>query len=106
MTTPEKSDLAKRFKVADPPTITDVDTATINSGPAIFANKMYATISPQGLRLTFAEANPALPAPAFRAAVFLSFPDAAALMDLLQRQLSLIEVFEGSSEAVASGEAS
>lgn len=104
MKTPEKSELAKKFGVADPPAITDADTATINSGPAIFANKMYATLSPQGMRLTFAEANPALPAPAFRTAVFLSYSDAAALMDLLQRQLSLIEVLDTPPGAETNGE--
>ena len=91
MKTPEKTEIAQRFGLPDSPPITDMDTAIINSGPAFFSNKMYATMTPQGMRLTFAELNLASPTPAFRAAVFLSFPDAAALADLLQRQLSQIE---------------
>ena len=102
--TTEKTELAKRFLVADPPTITDVDTAVINSGAAVLANKMYATIMPHGLRLTFAETNPSSPSPAFRAAVFVSFQVAAALFDLLHRQLSNIEVLSDLPGAEPSGD--
>lgn len=91
MSSSEKSELAKKFGVGDSPDVSDVDTSAINSGPAIFANKIYATVMPQGLRLTFAEMNPAQALPAYRTAVLLSYPDAAALMDLLQKQLTLVE---------------
>lgn len=94
MTTPDKTEIAKKFGLPEAPVVTEPETAIINSGPAIFANKIYATMMPQGLRLTFAEVNPASPTPSFRAALLLGIQDAAALADLLQRQLSQIEVVE------------
>ena len=105
MTTPEKTEIAQRFGLPDSPLITDVDTTVINNGPAFFSNKMYATMLPQGMRLTFAEVNPASPTPAFRTAVFLNFQDAAALADLLQRQLAQLEIVPFPQPAGDSGEA-
>jgi hypothetical protein len=98
MTQAQKSALAQKFGVVDPPQFTDADAEAVNSGPAIFSNKMFATVAPQGLRLTFAETNIATQLPQFRAAVFLSFPDAAALMDLLERQLGLVDSVINQSE--------
>ena len=105
MKTPEKTEVATKFDLPEPPPMTEIDTASINSGPAFYSNKMYATLLPQGMRLTFAEMNPASPAPAFRTAIFLSFPDAAALADLLQRQLSQLEFVPYTPPAGDSGEA-
>ena len=102
--TTEKSDLAKLFQVADPPEITDADTSLINSGAAVLVNKMYATVMPFGMRITFAEANPATQVPAFRTAVFLSYQDAAALYDLLHRQLQKVEVLPVPLGVVTSGD--
>ncbi len=65
------------------------DGIAINSGPAFFSNKIYATVSPVGMRLTFVEVNQAVPTPAYRTAVFLSIADTLALLELLQRQLVL-----------------
>lgn len=104
ITKPEKSEIAQRFGLPEPPQITDLDTSAINSGPAFYSNKMYATMLPQGMRLTFAEINPASPAPAFRTAIFLSFQDAAALADLLQRQLGQLDFVPFTQPAGDSGE--
>lgn len=90
MTEPKETAIPNKFELPDAPPVTDVDTQAINSGPAFFSNKLYATIMPQGLRITFAELNPASSTPAYRTAVFLAFQDAAALVDLLQRQLALL----------------
>lgn len=92
--TAEKTEIAEKFDLPDPPQITDIDTAVINSGPAVFANKMYSTMTPHGMRLTFAELNPASEVPAFRAAIFMGYADMAALADLLQRQLMQMERIE------------
>jgi hypothetical protein len=102
--TVEKSDIAKAFNLPDPPQVTDVDTVVINSGPAFFSNKMYATMTPQGMRLTFAELNPASETPAFRAAIFMGYQDIAALADLLLRQLSLLQSATENTQAGDSGE--
>ncbi|MBL9049037.1 MAG: hypothetical protein JNK19_02870 [Tabrizicola sp.] len=91
MTTPKRTEIAERYGISEPPVVTETDTAVINSGPAVFANKMFATTMPQGMRLTFAEVNPGSPTPSFRTAVFLGVHDVAALADLLQRQLALVE---------------
>lgn len=104
MTDISKSPLAQKFGVTDVPPFTDADAQAINAGPAIFSNKMFATVAPQGMRLTFAETNPASPVPSFRAAIFLSFQDAAALLDLLERQLSLVETVAIPAVVKASGE--
>ncbi len=105
MTDVVRSPLAQKFGVAEvPPPFTDADAQAINAGPAIFSNKMFATVAPQGMRLTFAEVNPASPSPAFRAAIFLSFQDAAALMDLLERQLSQVDTVVIPTAVQASGQ--
>ena len=67
----KRTEIAERFGIPEAPPVTDVDAVVINSGPAALSNKFYSTVFPHGMRLTFAETNPALEAPAFRAAVFL-----------------------------------
>lgn len=104
MTTPGKTPIAELFGLPEAPAITDAETAIINGGPAVFSNKMYATMMPQGMRLTFAEVNPASETPAFRAAIFMGFSDMAALADLLQRQLMQLEKVEIPQQAGDSGE--
>ena len=76
---------------------------TIFSGPAIASNKIYATIGPAGVRITFCEqAGPTAP-PIFRMAALLSFPDAFALRDLLIRQLEHVEVTVEKSDGLKDG---
>lgn len=105
MTAEEKSEIAKQFQLPDPPQITDIDTGVINSGPAYYSNKIYTTMAPHGMRLTFAEMNPASDIPAFRTAVFMGYQDIAALTDLLVRQLSLLQNVDPNTLAGGSGEA-
>ena len=105
MTDTERSEIAKLFELPDPPQMTDVDTAVINSGPAVFSNKIYATMTPQGMRLTFAELNPASEIPAFRTAIFMGYQDIAALADLLLRQLALLQKVDQNNPAGDIGEA-
>ena len=59
------------------------ESLVILSGPAIWANYFYTTFEPLGLKVTFAEKNPAIDLPAFRGAVFLDPSSAVALRDLL-----------------------
>lgn len=66
---------------------TDAELDLAFAGPAVHANRFYATIMPGGLRLTFAEQHAADALGQFRAAVFLSPQDAVALFDLLKRVL-------------------
>ena len=86
-----KKSVRDLWGIPDAPEVTDVDARVINSGPAIFANKLYATSQVAGMRLTFAELNPGDPLPAFRTSVFLAYHDVAALIDLLQRQIAPVE---------------
>ena len=104
MEKPKRTEVAERFGLPDAPAVTDIDTEVINSGPAIFATKIYGTVSPMGMRLTFAEVNPSSETPSFRTAVFIGFHDVAALTDLLQRQLSLLQMVEVPMPAGDSGE--
>jgi hypothetical protein len=67
-------------------------------GPALFSNKMYATSTLTGLRITFCEAHPALSRPAFRTAVYMDYGQAIALRDLLNHQLKDLEIVTPPSE--------
>lgn len=71
--------------------LAEFDAEVINSGPAQYSNKMFSTVLPAGMRITFAEMNPAVPKLAFRSAVFLGYHDVALLIDLLQRQMAVAE---------------
>jgi hypothetical protein len=62
------------------------------SGPAIAANKVYATRTNAGLRLAFTEQRNPTAAPIFRTAVLMPFQDAIGLRDLLSRLLRDIEM--------------
>ena len=66
----------------------------ILTGPALFANKVYATSLPTGVRLTFAEHRGGDALPVFRNAVFLAWPDFLELMKLLKRVEGRLEVVQ------------
>ena len=72
-------------KVIAPSTKDELDAAF--SGAAIYVNKTFVTVTQAGLRLAFAEARGPNEASVFRSAVLLSYPDAFALLDLLQKML-------------------
>ena len=67
------------------------DMKEMLSGPALYANRMYASNLALGMRVTFLEAGENEP-DRYRTAVFLTWPDAIALRDLLTAQLAKIEV--------------
>ncbi len=57
------------------------------SGPAMAANRLFVTITPSGVRITFAEqTGPGKPAH-FRTAVIMSIQDGIALRDVLSKTL-------------------
>jgi hypothetical protein len=62
------------------------------SGASVFSNQVYATGTPQGIRLSFCERHESLDVPAFRAAVFLDYGTAIGLRDLLSDQLQGLEI--------------
>lgn len=74
--------------------ISEEEGDVIQSGPALFANKAYATSLPSGLRLTFAEHRGGDALPVFRNAVFLAWPDFMTLMELLKRVEGRLEVVQ------------
>jgi hypothetical protein len=80
-------------QVADQPaTVPPEIMAAIQSGPAPYANRMYATlIIPAGLRLTFMERSED-GVEHFRTAVFLSVTDIIELRGLLDRMLQNVEI--------------
>lgn len=61
------------------------------AGPAVFSNRIYATLSPLGIRLTFMESSPN-GEEQYRTAAYLSILDGIALKDLLERQLGNVQV--------------
>lgn len=63
----------------------------ILSIPAPYANKIYSTITPAGMRLSFVEHNVATEKGVARSAVFLSFEDVEAMIELLHRQMALVQ---------------
>lgn len=72
--------------------VSEEEMRTIFSGPALAANKIYVTVSPAGVRLTFCEQWGKVVPATFRTAVLMSFPDAIALSDLLARQLENVTI--------------
>lgn len=71
--------------------VSDADMLVTLSGPAVLANKIYATTTEAGLRLAFTEQwDPKRPS-LFRVAVVLPWTSALSLRDLLSRQLADIE---------------
>jgi hypothetical protein len=64
------------------------------SGPAPVINRMHVNNLQAGMRLTFSEQYSDVVPPVFRAAVFLSYDDAEALRNLLDRQLSTLQKVE------------
>lgn len=74
--------MAEKYEAQNPPN--QEQDVEIFSGPAMFANKSYVTVTPVGLRLTFVEVSPE-GHERFRAAVFLNHMDAIALHALMGR---------------------
>lgn len=66
------------------------ESIIILSGPAVWANYFYTTFEQLGLKITFAEKNPAIDLPAFRTAVYLDPGSAVALRDLLSDYIERI----------------
>jgi hypothetical protein len=85
---------AEKIDVGAPTSMSDEEMQVPFSGPAIFANKIYVTSAPTGIRLAFGEQYGDKVEPVFRAAVMLAFPDAESLRDLLTRTLERIETFK------------
>ena len=77
----------KRESLRDSP----YDPAEVFSGPAVYANKSYITMTPLGLRLTFTEGW-AEGKRRYRTAVFLNLLDAMAFKDLLVQQLNGLDL--------------
>jgi hypothetical protein len=76
----------------------------IFSGPAVFANRIFVTITPLGVRLTFTEQQEDAPV-VFRTAAYLNILDAFAFKDLLNRQLGkLAEAVEDAETPPEGGE--
>lgn len=76
------------------------DMQEMLDGPAFYANRMYASNVPLGMRLTFLEAAEGGP-DHFRTAIFLTVPDVLALRDLLNQQLAKLGIVEMPTEAPA-----
>jgi len=78
---------AENLDAGAPASLSDEEMQVPFSGPALFANKIYLTAAPTGIRLAFGEEYGDKVEPVFRAAVMLAFPDAESLRDLLTRRL-------------------
>ncbi len=63
--------------------VSSLEMEIAQSGPAIYSNRFFITISNAGTRIAFAEAGPDMP-PVFRSAVLLSHADTYALAGLLK----------------------
>lgn len=68
----------------------------IFSGPAVFANRIFVTLTPFGVRITFVEQQENAQ-PAFRTATYLNILDAISFRDLLNRQLNALGTALGES---------
>lgn len=85
--------------IGTPKPISDEDLRMAFSGPAPLITRAFITKMGGGVRLSFLEENPGKVPAIFRAAVFLQYPDALALRDLLIRNLKDIqEMFEEAAE--------
>lgn len=73
------------------PKITDNNLSSTFDGPALHTNKIFMSNFAGGTRLTFMEQMGDQIPPTYRTAVFLSYPDAIELRDLLARQLQEVE---------------
>ena len=85
---------------AEPSASENVDGASVSqdelklafAAPAVFSNKIYVTVNPLGVRLTFCELREDVDFLAPRAGVYLPLSDAMALRDLLNAQLENIKL--------------
>lgn len=69
------------------PPVTPEELTVAFSGPAVFTNKMYLTLTPVTGRISFAELQPGGTVPVFRAAVCMTVNDLVELRDLLNLML-------------------
>lgn len=67
--------------------LSDSELASLYAIPAPIANRIVATNFSNGMRLSFGEVGMGRNEPDYRAAIFLSYDDAAALSELIVRQL-------------------
>ncbi len=77
----------EKIDAGAPATMSEEEMQVPFGGPAVFANKIYLTSAPTGIRLAFGEQYGDKVGPVFRAAVMLAIPDAESLRDLLTRTL-------------------
>ena len=96
--------MAEEKKDAESPaSMSDEEMQVPFGGPAIFANKIYLTSAPIGIRVAFGEQYGDKVKPVFRAAVMLAYPDAESLRDLLTRTLERIKTLESEPGAGSNG---
>ena len=81
--------------------VTEQESDNMLTVPAIFANKVYATFTPMGVRLTFSEfVDPRRP-PVTRTAAFIGIGEAMALRDILIKHLADYQIIDPATLAVA-----
>lgn len=95
-TTPEAETPAPEQKAKK--AISDEDYLAMFEGPAFASNRMFMTVTQDGVRLAFMEQHGTRVPPQFRTAVALSFANAFALRDLLERQLKNIRAVQMTKE--------
>ena len=93
----------EKIDAGSPASLSDEEMLVPFGGPAIFANKIYLTSAPTGIRVSFGEQYGDKVKPVFRAAVMLAYPDAESLRDLLTRTLERIKTLESEPGAGSNG---
>jgi len=86
----------------------DADTATVYSGSAVYANKVFVHLTGGIGRLTFVETAPGAPqSPRFRSAVMMTLADittlSAVLQELLKRHPVKVTVVKREGEKKTDG---
>ena len=82
--------------------VSDEEVQASFAGPAFHSNKMFLTMTTAGARIAFMEQLVDKVAPVYRTAVFLSYPDAEALRDLITRQLNQLKDLEAALKSAES----
>lgn len=78
--------------------VTETETDIAFSGPAVFSNRFYISVSAVGARITFAEEAEGRPA-SFRTAVYLGLADATSLSKVLKALIKEPEAPHGEDTA-------
>lgn len=65
--------------------VTTEEMSEVVSGPALFANKLFVTMNPYGVRLTFCESYSDHPVPKFRQAVYMEIHDFKSFLGVLHK---------------------